>query len=161
MNLRPQQVQSFQLSPRISALEARPFEKSWGGKFDSIQTKWGYDAQPGDRLQVQWYRDGQKYGDLHSVETLPQNVSPQLPRSSAALRSSPSRLLPSSNIFDALDDDRQGMGFYAPQMGAFTAFPGLKKVFPELETPPLESGTYKVEIYLNGTLEGTKEVVLP
>jgi hypothetical protein len=156
-------MRTFQLPPRISGVEFRLIAKD-PNKIDSLQSKWNYEPQPGDLLQVQWYRSDQKYGDLNSVEALSQDARLPLSPSSDAQGFSLSRfvrLLPASNIFDALDDDRQGMKLHAPQPGALTAFPGLRKVFPGLSTPTLEFGTYKVEIYLNGVLEGTKEVKIP
>lgn len=153
---------AFQLPVRITGIDLRPFENT-SRNFDAITAKWDYEMVSDDDLQVLWYRNGQKYGTMRSTEFALQEVDLQSSWYGDSKPYEPRRFtdfLAQNTVFDFLNDDRQGTVLHA-QSGAIMAFPGLKKVFPWWYTPPLESGTYKVEVYLNGVLEGTKEVTIP
>lgn len=94
----------------------------------------GINAQ--DNVQVVWSHNGQKLAEHNT------NVFSNL------------------ELFSFLKPDVRGTEFYAPTLANQVA-PGVYRVYPNLERPPLAAGTYDLEIYVNGVMEGNESVKVP
>lgn len=126
-------AQAFRLPSRIDDIDIAEVVAPDGDGVSHLDVGWSDPlASPADVVNIVVRKDGKEMVELKN-----------------------GMLSESIDLFRFLDTDREGMELYKPTLGSFIA-PGLPRYL--LDYPPLETGDYTVEVYLNGVLEASEEV---